>query len=75
MFCHFATIFSTPFFFIDNPAESFVCEKIKVKLSRSQTMQRYRVTIPLVQNLPLTSKEEFRFGLARPGQTKAEHLF
>ena len=27
----------------------------------------YRVTIPLVQNLPLTSKQMFRFGLARPG--------
>ena len=26
----------------------------------------YRVTIPLVQNLPLTSKQKFRFGLARP---------
>ena len=26
----------------------------------------YRVTIQLVQNLPLTSKQKFRFGLARP---------
>ena len=28
----------------------------------------YRVTIPLVQNLPLTSKQKFRFCLAWPGQ-------
>ena len=28
----------------------------------------YRVTIQLVQNLPLTSKHKFCFGLARPGQ-------
>ena len=30
----------------------------------------YRVTIPLVQNLPLTSKQKFRFGLAMPGQIR-----
>ena len=35
----------------------------------------YRVNIQLVQNLPLTSKHRFRYGLARPGQAKAEPLF
>ena len=30
----------------------------------------YRVTITLVQNLLLTSKQKFRFGLARAGQVK-----
>ena len=35
----------------------------------------YRVTIQLVANLPLTSEQKFRFGLARPGQAKAELLF
>ena len=37
----------------------------------------YRVTIPLVQNLPLTSKQKFRFGpgLSLPGQAKTELLF
>ena len=34
----------------------------------------YRVTHQVVANLPLTSKK-FRFGLARPGQAKTEHLF
>ena len=28
----------------------------------------YRVTIQLVMNLPLNSKQKFRFGLARPGE-------
>ena len=28
----------------------------------------YRMTIPLVQNLPLSSKQKFRFGLSWPGQ-------
>ena len=27
------------------------------------TINLYRVTIPLLQNLPLTSKQTFRFGL------------
>ena len=31
---------------------------------------RYRVTIQLVGNLPLTSKQKFHFGLARPGQAR-----
>ena len=37
----------------------------------------YRVTIQLVQNLRLTAKQKFRYGLglAWPGQTKAELLF
>ena len=30
----------------------------------------YRVTIPLVQNLMLSSKQKFRFGLARPGKAR-----
>ena len=29
----------------------------------------YRVTIQLVQNLPLTSKKKFCFGLSWPGQS------
>ena len=35
----------------------------------------YRVTHHVGQNLLLTSKQKFRFGLAWPGQAKAEHLF
>ena len=35
----------------------------------------YRVTIQLVTNLPLTSKQKFRFGLARSGQAKIDLLF
>ena len=38
-------------------------------------MFRYRVTNQVVANLPLTSKQTFRFSLARPGQAKTEHLF
>ena len=40
-----------------------------------QREHTYRVTIQLVQNLPLTSKQKFRFGLPWPGQAKAELLF
>ena len=36
---------------------------------------KYRVTIPLVQNLLLTSKQKFRFGLACPGQAKTKLEF
>ena len=32
----------------------------------------YRVTIPFVQNLLLTSKQKFHFGLARPGQAMSK---
>ena len=32
----------------------------------------YRVTHHVGQNLPLTSKQKFRFGLARPGKAKRE---
>ena len=39
------------------------------------TVHLYRVTIPLVQNLPLTSKQKFRFGLARPGQARPKRNF
>ena len=35
----------------------------------------YRVTHPVVQNLPLTSKQKFRLDLAWSGQAKAELLF
>ena len=35
----------------------------------------YRVTRLLVQNLPLTSKVKFRFGLARPGQARPKRNF
>ena len=31
---------------------------------------QYRVTEQLVQNLPLTSKQKFLFGLAWPGRAK-----
>ena len=37
--------------------------------SKLQKNKMYRVTIPLVQNLLLTSKQKFRFGLARTGQS------
>ena len=33
------------------------------------------MTILLVQNLPLTSKEKFRFGLASPGMTRPKRNF
>ena len=36
-------------------------------MSSLVTHQIYRVTIQLVANLPLTSKQKFHFGLARPG--------
>ena len=35
----------------------------------------YRVTIHLVQNLLLSSKLKFRFGLARSGQARPKHNF
>ena len=35
----------------------------------------YRVTITLVQNLLLTSKQKFRFGLARAGQVRPKRNF
>ena len=35
----------------------------------------YRVTIQLVQNLQLTSKPKFRFGLARTGQGRPKRNF
>ena len=35
----------------------------------------YRVTIQLVTNLPLASKQKLRFSLARPGQAKTELQF
>ena len=38
----------------------------------STQLDNYRVTHLLVQNLPLTSKAKFRFGLACPVQDKAE---
>ena len=37
--------------------------------------QYYRVTITLVQNLLLTSKPKFRFGLARAGQGRPKRNF
>ena len=36
---------------------------------------KYRVTIPLVQNLLLTSKWKFRFGRASPGQARPKRNF
>ena len=44
-------------------------------LPRCNSMFYYRVTIPLVQNLQLTSRQKFRFGLARPGQAKPKRNF
>ena len=35
----------------------------------------YRVTIPLVQNLPLTTKQKFRFDLGRPGEARPKRNF
>ena len=35
----------------------------------------YRVTHQVVQNLPLTSKKKFSFGLARPGQARPKQNF
>ena len=37
--------------------------------------ERYRVTISLVQNLLLTTKQKFRFGLARAGQVRPKRNF
>ena len=39
------------------------------------TLKLYRVTIQLVANLPLTSKQKFRSGLARPGQARPKRNF
>ena len=38
-------------------------------------MYRIRVTHQVVANLPLTSKQKFRFGQARTGQAKTELMF
>ena len=38
-------------------------------------MYLYRVIIQLVANLPLTSEQKFRFGLARPGQAGPKRNF
>ena len=35
----------------------------------------YKVTHQVVTNLPLTSKQKFRFGLARPGQARPKQNF
>ena len=35
----------------------------------------FRVTIPLVQNLQLTTRQKFRFGLACPGLARAKRNF
>ena len=40
------------------------------KLGRNLVECMYRVTHQAVANLPLTSKQQFRFGLARPGQAR-----
>ena len=45
------------------------------QLKNHQIANLYRVTIPLVQNLSLTSRQKFRFGQARTGQAKTELLF
>ena len=39
------------------------------------TYSKYRVTHQVVTNLPLTSQQKFRFGLACPDQAKTELMF
>ena len=46
-----------------------------VVLLKLLTLTLYRVTIQLVANLPLNSKQKFHFGMARPGQAKPKHNF
>ena len=46
-----------------------------VDMKKSQTHPYYRVTIPLVQNIPLTSKPKFHFGLACPGLARPKWNF
>ena len=43
--------------------------------SKLNSHVNYRVTIQLVANLPLTSKQKFHFGLARPGQSRPKRNF
>ena len=52
--------------------------KLNITGQRTQTCFEkniYRATIHLVQNLPLTSKLKFRFGLARSGQARPKRNF
>ena len=42
----------------------------KSKISVRRFLFVYRVTYQVVKNLLLTSKQKFRFGLARPGQAR-----
>ena len=39
--------------------------------THARLLETYRVAIQRVLNLLLTSKQKFRFGLARPGQAQA----
>ena len=44
-------------------------------MNQLNQLSYYRVTITLVQNLLLTSKQKFRFGLARAGQVRPKRNF
>ena len=46
-----------------------------LKYSENENAFIYRVTIPLVQNFLLTSKEKFHFGLACPGMARPKRNF
>ena len=49
--------------------------QVHLEVIQEQIVTKYRVTIPLVQNLPLTSKQTFRFGLGRIGQARPKRNF
>ena len=56
-------------------AMSTICENaVAQDVNSAIHGQIYRVTHHIGQNLLLTSKQKFRFGLARPGQPKMELL-
>ena len=49
--------------------------KIKILLNMTKFAGKYRVTILFVQNLPLTSDQKFRFGLACLGLARPKRNF
>ena len=54
------------------------CKTIRFQLGILQTISSnhiYRVTIQVGPNLLLTSKQKFRFGLARPGHARPKRNF
>ena len=50
-------------------------KSLRYSISQNSFQAEYRVTIPLVQNLQLTSRRKFHFGLARPGQARPKQNF